>query len=283
MGKMQKRVENLLPPKTEIPAAISIQQAEQLMARVNELEAKLVQNEQKAVQSSVPDPRPSKPEPAQVPNEKRIWQLRGLSLRAKLPLTVILLMMVAFLVVTYLSVRAARESLTKTLGNDLIAQASLQAELIRSYLTWTRSMAIDLAASAEAITFDETTMLATIHQTLQRNEQIFGSTIAYEPYQFQSNLYYWSPYYSRASDNTIQFAQLGNPEYNYFQWDWYTLPKKKNASVLSPPYFDEGGGNIWMVTWSVPFYNSAGKFKGVATTDISFQQTPGNCTPNRGR
>ena len=47
----------------------------------------------------------------------------------------------------------------------------------------------------------------------------------------------------------------------------------RNEPVLSPPYFDEGGGEIWMVTWSVPFYNSDGEFRGVATADIAFSQT----------
>ena len=43
MEKMQKRVENLLPPKADIPASISIQQAEELKGRINELEAILAQ------------------------------------------------------------------------------------------------------------------------------------------------------------------------------------------------------------------------------------------------
>ena len=45
MEKMQKRVENLLPPKADIPAAISLQQAEELKARVAELEAELVKRQ----------------------------------------------------------------------------------------------------------------------------------------------------------------------------------------------------------------------------------------------
>src|SRR5688572_3052999 len=38
---MQKRLENMLPQKADIPASISIQQAEELKARVRELEAQL--------------------------------------------------------------------------------------------------------------------------------------------------------------------------------------------------------------------------------------------------
>ncbi len=43
MEKMQKRMDSLLPDKADIPASISIQQAEELKARISELEAKLAE------------------------------------------------------------------------------------------------------------------------------------------------------------------------------------------------------------------------------------------------
>ncbi|MBI5965403.1 MAG: GAF domain-containing protein [Chloroflexi bacterium] len=198
---------------------------------------------------------------------------RHLSLRLKLPLIVLFLFLLAFVISTVLSVKATQAALIDTLKGELTAQTTSKAELIRSNLIWTRSAAIDLAASAETISYDKETILKTIHNTLVHNEQIFGSTIAYEPYQFQPDVYYWSPYFSRTSDNKLKFTQLGNPDYNYFNWEWYTLPKSKGVPALSLPYFDEGGGEIWMVTWSAPFFDDEGIFKGVATADIAFSQT----------
>ncbi len=198
---------------------------------------------------------------------------RHVSLRLKLPIMVIFLLLLALAISTYLSIQEARTALIDTLKNELIVQANSKADLIQSNLIWTRTAAIDLAASAETINYDEETILNTIHNTLIHNEQIFGSTIAYEPFQFQPEIYYWSPYYSRTSDGELRFTQLGNPEYNYFDWEWYTLPREKGTSVLSPPYYDAGGGEIWMVTWSAPFFDNSGNFKGVATADIAFSQT----------
>ena len=197
---------------------------------------------------------------------------RKLNLDIKLPLMVILLLSLAFLISTFLSIKATQTALIDTLKGELTAQTASKAELIRTNLIWTRGVAIDLAAAAEIIDYDENNIQKVIYNTLMHNTQIFGSTIAYEPYQFQPDLYYWAPYYSRVSDTQLQFTQLGNPEYNYYKWDWYTLPKASGAPVLSPPYFDFGGGNIWMVTWSAPFFNETGSFKGVATADIAFSQ-----------
>jgi GAF domain-containing protein len=207
------------------------------------------------------------------PPPKRGVFRRHISLRIKLPLIVIFLLTLALLISTVLSIRTTQAALIDTLKDELTAQTDSKAELIRSNLIWTKGVATDLAASAETVNYDEESIKKTVSNTLTHNEQIYGSTIAYEPYQFQPELYYWAPYYSRTPNGDLQFTQLGNPDYDYFNWDWYTLPKTKLVPVLSPPYFDKGGGEIWMVTWSAPFFDDAGIFKGVATADIAFSQT----------
>ncbi|MBI3173224.1 MAG: GAF domain-containing protein [Chloroflexi bacterium] len=214
----------------------------------------------------------SNEKPAAFPN-RLLGTFRRISLGVKLPMIVIALATVAFLISTFLSVQTSETALIGHLQEALAAQAVSQADLIRSHLIWTRSMAVDLAAQAATVDSNESNQLKVIESTLANNDQIFGSTIAYEPYRFQTDLYYWSPYYSRTPDGKLRFTQLGNPDYNYFKWDWYTLPKEQRKPVLSPPYYDAGGGEIWMVTWSVPFFDANGKVKGVATADIAFSQT----------
>ncbi|MDD2921270.1 MAG: hypothetical protein PHQ36_03205, partial [Anaerolineales bacterium] len=157
-------------------------------------------------------PKLTMPPPRNEPRSK--GARRGfLRLGVKLPAIVILLLVLAFLISTYLSVKATQNALVETLTNELNGQAASRAELIRSNLIWTRSLAIDLAAAAEVTKYDEVTILATIQNTLKRNEQIYGSTIAYEPSQFRTGIYYWSPYYSRTPDGGFQFTQLGKPSY----------------------------------------------------------------------
>lgn len=195
------------------------------------------------------------------------------SLRVKLPVTVIGFLILAFVGLTVLTVNVSKSTLTKTLQSSLQTEASLQAERIRSHLAWTRSMAIDLSSVAESINLGEETSKSVISQMLAQNEQVIGSTIAYEPYAFKPDMRYWAPYYNRTNDGSLIFTQLGTPENNYHSQDWYRLAKETNGITLSPPYFDVGGAKIWMVTWSVPFNDASGNLKGVATTDIAFSQT----------
>jgi sigma-B regulation protein RsbU (phosphoserine phosphatase) len=51
------------------------------------------------------------------------------------------------------------------------------------------------------------------------------------------------------------------------QWEWFRLPKQLNKGVWSAPYFDEGAGNVLMVTYSTPFYRDR-TFRGVTTVDL---------------
>lgn len=198
---------------------------------------------------------------------------QNISLGIKLPLAVIGLLLVAFIFYTFVSIRLARTALTSTLQTELQAQVESKVELIQSNLIRSRNVALDLAAFSESSNYEEEDILNVLQNTLERNEQVFGSTIAYEPYQFQPDQYYYSPYYSRAPDGSLSFVQLGTADYDYFRRDWYVLPKASRAPVLSAPYFDYGGGNIWMVTWSAPFFGEDENLKGVATADIAFSQT----------
>jgi GAF domain-containing protein/HAMP domain-containing protein len=220
-------------------------------------------------------PESNKPAPNRLKRPRSNGGLRRrVNLSIKLPLMVIFLLSSAFVLFTFLTIRATQAALINTLTNELTGHTKSKAELIRANLTWTRGVAKDLASTAGISNYDEATVLKVIQSTLMNNEQVFGSTIAYEPNKFQPDLYYWAPYYSRSSVTNLdlKFTQLGNPDYDYLNWDWYTDAKINRTPVLSAPYFDFGGGNIWMVTWSAPFFDETGNFKGVATADIAFSQ-----------
>ena len=110
-----------------------------------------------------------------------------------------------------------------------------------------------------------------IENAVNKNKEIYGSTIAFEPYSFQRDSLYFAPYFYKG-ENNIRFTYLGGDSYNYFNWDWYKIPKEQNKSLWSEPYYDKGGGEIVMSTYSVPFYkilNRENKFEGVVTADIS--------------
>ena len=100
---------------------------------------------------------------------------------------------------------------------------------------------------------------------------VFGSCLAFEPYGYDKDQYWYAPYIYEQGKN-VSTRLLGSRSYDYFKMDWYRLPKLLNKPVWTEPYFDKGGGDALMCTYSTPFYktvNGISKFAGVLTMDIS--------------
>ncbi|MCA1989712.1 MAG: SpoIIE family protein phosphatase [Desulfarculus sp.] len=101
------------------------------------------------------------------------------------------------------------------------------------------------------------------------SRQVFGMAIAYAPYAFDKSLEFFAPYVHR-SESGLRNLNLVNPAYAYTRQDWYLIPSLLMRPVWAEPYFDEGGGNILMTTYSSPMVRD-GKLLGIATADLDLQ------------
>ena len=104
---------------------------------------------------------------------------------------------------------------------------------------------------------------------LQNNDFICGSAVAFEPDYYASEGHFFSPYSYRDQDGQIKSMQLGSDNYDYHYMDWYQIPKLLNESYWSEPYYDQGGGNMMMTTYSKPLYDQYGNLYAVITADLS--------------
>ncbi|MDZ4185789.1 MAG: SpoIIE family protein phosphatase [Desulfuromonadales bacterium] len=121
--------------------------------------------------------------------------------------------------------------------------------------------------------YDRPALLKRIEALLRTNPEIFGSTIAFEPYTFDPALRFFAPYLYREG-TALKKTYLGGKTYDYFIRDWYQIPRELERPIWSDPYFDEGAGNIIMSTYSVPFYRQRGNravVNGIVTADISLE------------
>ena len=75
-----------------------------------------------------------------------------------------------------------------------------------------------------------------------------------------------SPYVYRSGDG-LATLDLATPGYNIEAQVWFAMPLAANAGIWTAPYFDKGGGEIWMITRSVPARDDKGIF-AIVTTDV---------------
>ena len=113
-------------------------------------------------------------------------------------------------------------------------------------------------------------MYSVTTKLLQDNAVIVGSAIAFKPYYYKQKGRQFSPY-SYKRDDGIRQKQLGSDQYDYHTMEWYTATMETGHSHWSEPYFDKGGGEIMMSTYSVPILDEKGSIIAVFTADVSLE------------
>ena len=108
-------------------------------------------------------------------------------------------------------------------------------------------------------------------ELVQNNPFIVGSTVAFEPNFFPSKGYYYSAFSCQDGKGGIKRIQQGGDTFQYHGMDWYRIPKESGKSSWCEPYFDEGGAEVMMCTYSVPLINRDGKVYAVLTADVSLE------------
>ena len=106
---------------------------------------------------------------------------------------------------------------------------------------------------------------------LENNDFIYGASVAFEPNYYASEGHYFSPYSYRDENDSIRTIQLGDDTYDYHYMDWYQIPKLLDRPYWSEPYYDDGGGEMMMTTYSRPLYDSEGKLYGMLIADLSLE------------
>jgi hypothetical protein len=108
---------------------------------------------------------------------------------------------------------------------------------------------------------------ARIYTYMQGNPDVFfGSTVALLD---STQTVYSSPYWYRSSGTLLE-SDLLDTAYHINEQVWLRSVIDGGQAIWTEPYFDEGGGNIWMKTRSVPVFVN-GQIVAVATTDLSLE------------
>jgi HAMP domain-containing protein len=122
---------------------------------------------------------------------------------------------------------------------------------------------------------------AQLERNVSRSLPVYGAAVAFEPGTRKPAGELFAPYVHRSEDGRgLRRLNIDASVYDWYRdprYTWFTGPKLRGQSLWSEPYFDEGAGNVLMITYSAPFYPN-GRFGGVVTVDIDLprlQQTVG--------
>ena len=195
------------------------------------------------------------------------------SLAFKIIFQILLFCMVLGLVIFSIYYYYTRTTIERSARENAISLADNTISKIEEIIKPAETITNNLAWIIETGVISKDSILPFLTKVVKNNPTIYASAIAFEPYAFNKDKYYYSPYAYRNGDS-IEETILGATDYDYFIMDWYQIPALIQKPYWSEPYYDDNGSNALLSTYSVPFYmNQNGKreFGGIITIDISLE------------
>jgi PAS domain S-box-containing protein len=194
-----------------------------------------------------------------------------MSLRLKFLLLIIAPLFGIFAMMLALGLQAFEDNARETIARELTRSAELHAASVEMLL---REVAQIASTTADHLSINSDSDEAAIFEMLRSNVSarplVFGAAIAFEPGTFPGRRLFGPYAYRQGSDMTDIVTTELDYDYTQPEWDWWHRPRDAATGVWTEPYFDEGGGNIYMTTYSAPFFRD-GRFAGVATIDIPLE------------
>ena len=139
---------------------------------------------------------------------------------------------------------------------------------IERYLENTSTFTEEAASMLRLYPDNYTAVLPFLKKHVRGNPHVYGSALAIEP---TSPLYTMYCKYFYEHNRTVREKWLMPPTYDYLHKAWYSRVKKTKTAMWSQPYFDTGGGEVYMSTFSFPLLDTNNTFFGVITADIEIK------------
>ncbi len=197
--------------------------------------------------------------------------LKNKSFAFKMSLTILSAVSFIFIISFLINYINTRQIIFSYVEQNARQTAYLNISKIEDVLNRVEKIPLNLARLVEYSELSNDNLNSILQSIVYYNEEIYGSTIAFENKYNRNDETNFAPYFYM-QNGTLNYADLSDKSYDYHNQDWYKTPKERDSAMWVEPYFDEGAGNVLMTTYSVPFYlNVQGEkiFRGIVTADIS--------------
>ncbi|ABV85956.1 PAS domain S-box protein [Shewanella pealeana] len=193
---------------------------------------------------------------------------------SQMALPLIAIMAAVFSVNAWFNYQDEEQDIYQYIGQKAEGAALRLQHLLVTAETDTRSFSeflTEMSSREELADKDKLQLLLT--QRLERHADFYGSAIAFQKHFIPGRELY-APYVYRDKTN-IGMMDIGAEGYDYTtgEWDWWSRAIDDIRGYWTPPYLDEGAGNVLMVSFSQPFGDTR-PFTGVVTVDLALNSIP---------
>jgi len=188
-----------------------------------------------------------------------------ISIKSKLLLFLVPSVLVLFGISIISDIQITEKAILKHMANEVYYSGLSISNEIETFIQSSQKIALDMANTIEITSQPNNNFINKLLKiNVQKNSDIYGSTISLSP--GATKFGYYAPYYYRKGKD-IKYKSLTS-SYDYTKWDWFRIPMGTGKALWGEPYYDEGGGDDFMVTFSAPIFRDSHQI-GVATVDIN--------------
>ena len=106
---------------------------------------------------------------------------------------------------------------------------------------------------------------------VSNNDYIVGSAVAMRPGYYPQKDRLFAPFaYPENIDKQGQPRTKLLP-YDYTKQDWFAIPFENDSAIWTEPYFDKGGSDLLIRTYSLPIHGQNNEVIGILTADVFFK------------
>ncbi len=187
------------------------------------------------------------------------------NIQKKIVFYIVVIMVPMFMISMYIIQNIVSTELTKSEHRQATLINIRTLKNIENFLNTTSNFTMEAAYMIKANPKNHREILPFLRESIEEDSALFGTALALEPDSSNANLY--CKYFHREKDS-IKEKWLMPPSYDYLNEKWYKETKGHRKSTWCEPYFDKGGGNVYMSTYSYPIVDKTDKFLGVVTADV---------------
>lgn len=188
------------------------------------------------------------------------------SLTTRLIVWTVLAVGAVYAVTVVVSNSLARRMALAAAERETVNEIDSLAGRVQDVLHAVEERTIVLAEALETLDPDDEALDRLLRRFVPGDPEVYGAAVAFEPKAGQRRVHYYHRRPGRPDE--VVSADLTADGYRYWEQEWYVEPVRSGKSRWSEPYRDVGGGEVAMVTWSVPVRGPAGAIVGVATADL---------------
>ncbi len=190
-------------------------------------------------------------------------------LHSKSSLTIILLAAVLVEVSNGVQYWFAKKSIQEEVEHRAKSELQVKSLEIEKVTTAVEVAVNNMAWAVEAELAHPQRIPSVIRRLLEQNKQIVGVGVAFVPDYYQDYGRWCELYSARRSDGSIESEQIGGPDHDYLQSDWFKGAIAADQGYWSEPYYDEKGARMMLCSYFTSIRDENGKTVALLGADVS--------------